>query len=117
VSHGSTPPHTTEEWHAHRSGRVDEYAAHLTADYARTTRQGALEQRAAALTSWRARGQSGLLQPRELWVRVYGDAAVLTGVVAGTDSSAPRTGITKTFVRQQGSWLLAALHSSEIGQR
>ena len=96
---------------------MEEYAAHLTADYARTTRQGALEQRAAALTSWRARGQSGLLQPRELWVRVYGDAAVLTGVVAGTDSSAPRTGITKTFVRQQGSWLLAALHSSEIGQR
>jgi hypothetical protein len=27
------------------------------------------------------------------------------------------TRITKTFVRQQGSWLLAALHSSEIGQR
>jgi hypothetical protein len=96
------------------AGRVNEYAQHLTADYARTTRQGALEQREAALESWRARGASGLMRPSELWVRVYGDAAVLTGIVARVDMSAPRTRITKTFVRREGRWLLAALHSSAI---
>ncbi len=57
------------------------------------------------------------MRPTDLWVRVYGDAAVLTGVVAGADSSAPRTRITKTFVRQQGQWLLAALHSSGTSER
>jgi hypothetical protein len=99
------------------AGQVDAYATHLTSDYARTTRQGALERRDAALASWRARGAGSLMRPTELWVRVYGDAAVLTGVVAGADTSAPVTRITKTFVCQQGQWLLAALHSSGISQR
>jgi Domain of unknown function (DUF4440) len=98
-------------------GRIDEYATHLTADYARTTRQGKLERRDAALASWRSRGAAGLMQPTDLWVRVYGDAAVLTGTVPGGDSSMPGVRITKTFVRQQGRWLLAALHGSDIPQR
>ena len=99
------------------AGQVDEYATHLSRDYARTTRQGTLERHEEALASWRARGPSGLMRPSELWVRVYGDAAVLTGIVAGADGSAPRTRITKTFVRREGRWLLAALHSSEIERR
>jgi hypothetical protein len=97
------------------AGRVDEYATHLTADYARTSRQGALERREMALASWRARGAGGLMRPAELWVRLYGDAAILTGVVTGADARPTR--ITKTFVRQQGRWLLAALHSSDIARR
>jgi hypothetical protein len=103
--------------HLLTAGRIDAYATHLTSDYARTTRQGRLDRRDTALASWRARGASGPMQPTDLWVRVYGDAAVLTGVVAGADTSAPRTRITKTFVRQRGQWLLAALHSSDIAQR
>ena len=99
------------------AGRVDEYATHLTSDYARTTQQGTLERREVALASWRARGASGLMRPSELWVRVYGDAAVLTGVVGGADTSTPRTRITKTFVRREGRWLLAALHGSAIARR
>jgi uncharacterized protein DUF4440 len=99
------------------TAQVDVYATHLTSDYARITRQGTLESRDAALASWRARGAGGLMSPADLWVRVYGDAAILTGVVTGPDSNAARTRITKTFVRQQGRWLLAALHSSSIAQR
>lgn len=99
------------------AGRVDEYATHLTSDYARTTQQGTLERRETALASWRSRGAGAVMQPVELWVRVYGDAAVLTGVVTGADNSGPRTRITKTFVRQQGRWMLAALHGSAIPQR
>lgn len=98
-------------------GRIDEYATHLTSDYARTTRQGVVEGRNAALASWRARGPTGPTWPVDLWVRVYGDAAVLTGAVGGADTSAPRIRITKTFVRQHGRWLLAALHGSEIPRR
>ena len=33
------------------AGRIDEYATHLTPDYARTTRQGRVERRDAALAS------------------------------------------------------------------
>lgn len=99
------------------SGRIDEYATHLTADYARTSSEGKMEGRDAALAGWRARGTSAPLQPTDLWIRVYGDAAVLTGVVTGSDTTAPRSRMTKTFVRQRGQWLLAALHSSDIAQR
>jgi hypothetical protein len=98
------------------AGRFDEYATHLASDYARTTHQGKLERRKEALASWRARGAGGRMQPLDLWVRVYGDAAVLTGAVAGADTTGPRIRITKTFVRRQGRWLLAALHSSSIAQ-
>ena len=83
------------------AGRIDEYATHLTADYARTTRQGKLERRDAALGSWRSRGAAGPMHPTDLWVRVYGNGIR----------------ITKTFVRQQGRWLLAALHGSDIPPR
>ena len=98
-------------------GRIDEYATHLTSDYARTTRQGVVEGRDVAVASWRARGPTGPAQPVDLWVRVYDEAAVLTGAIAGTDTSAPQIRITKTFVRQHGRWLLAALHGSEIPRR
>ena len=98
-------------------GRIDEYATHLTPDYARTTRGGRLERRDAALASWRARGAGGLMRPIDLWIRVYGEAAVVTGAVAGGDTSAPRIRITKTFVRRRGQWLLAALHGSDIERR
>lgn len=99
------------------TGRIDEYATHLAPDYARTTQQGRLERRDAALASWRARGAAGPTRPTDLWVRVYGDAAVLTGAVGGTDTTAPRARITKTFVRRQGRWLLAALHGSAAAER
>jgi hypothetical protein len=99
------------------AGHIDEYATHLASDYARTTRQGIVERRDAALASWRARGPTGPTNPIDLWVRVYGDAAVLTGAIAGADTSAPSIRITKTFVRQHGKWLLAALHGSEIAKR
>lgn len=98
-------------------GRIDEYATHLAGDYARTTREGRLERRDVALASWRARGMSGPAHPVDLWVRVYGDAAILTAAIAGADTTAPRIRITKTFVRQQGQWRLAALHGSDIPQR
>jgi hypothetical protein len=97
------------------AGRIDEYATHLTADFARTTREGKLESREEALAAWRTRGPGVAVLPADLRVRVYGDAAVLTGALVGTDASAPRQRITKTFVRQQGRWLLAALAGSGGG--
>jgi hypothetical protein len=98
-------------------GRIDEYSTYLASDYARTTQLGILERRDVALASWRARGAAGPTHPLDLWVRVYGDAAVLTGAIADASTGAPRIRITKTFVRQNGRWLLAALHGSEIRQR
>jgi hypothetical protein len=86
--------------------RIDEYATHLTSDYARTTREGIVEGRDAALAGWRARGPAGPTQPVDLWVRVYGNAAVLTGAIADADTSTPRIRITRRSCgsRGDGGW-------------
>lgn len=97
------------------AGAWDAYATHLTADYALTTIQGTLEPRAEALAGWRVRGAGVHMVPTDMWVRVYGDAAILTAIVSsGSAQHGHRARITKTFIRENGHWLLAALHSSLI---
>jgi ketosteroid isomerase-like protein len=75
---------------------------------------------------WLARHQSGDLRYEsfnldEVKVRVYNDAAILTGrqvqngVYRG-NSIAAQFRTTLVFVSQQGQWRLASLHLSPIGQ-
>ena len=75
---------------------------------------------------WLARHQSGDLKYEafnldEIRVRVYNDAAILTGrqVQKGAyrgNSIQGQFRITLVFVQQQGQWRLASLHLSTIGQ-
>ena len=95
------------------AGQFDRYADHLTEDYALTSPDGQLLSRARALAQWQARGRGTRMTPRGMWVRVYGDAAVLTAEVSG-GAEGTRNRITKLFVRQGRQWRLAALHSSRI---
>ena len=90
---------------------IDEYAQHLAPNYARTTQRGRFETRDQALAAWRAAGPGPAVTPTELWVRVYGDAAVLTGLLVSAGGG-PRIRITKTFVRINGRWLLASLQGT-----
>lgn len=94
---------------------LDEYTNHLTPDYAPTTPDGHLITRDEALASWRSHGPGYKMIPSDMRVRVKGDTAILTARVLGPDGG-PGTRITKTFVRINGSWLLAALHSSQIAE-
>jgi hypothetical protein len=50
-----------------------------------------------------------------MWVRLCGDAAVLTAEVVSGSPDGTRSRITKLFVRQGHHWRLTALHSSGIG--
>jgi ketosteroid isomerase-like protein len=97
------------------TGQFDRYADHLTQDYALTTPDGRLLSRAEAVAQWRGRGAGTQMTPRDMWVRVYGDAAVLTAEVVSGGTAGKRSRITKLFVRQSRQWRLAALHSSSIG--
>jgi len=97
------------------TGQIDRYAEHLTKDYALTA-DGRLLLRPDALAQWRARGPGIHMTPARIWVRMYGDAAVLTAEVVSEDGGKrSRSRITKLFVRQGHHWRLAALHSSPIG--
>jgi uncharacterized protein DUF4440 len=97
-----------------KAGKFEQYAAHLTPDYTLTTPNGRLLHRAEALAGWRARGPGTHMVPSAMWVRVYGDAAVLTAEVGSGRAGGARSRITKLFVRQGQQWQLAALHSSRI---
>ena len=55
------------------------------------------------------------MSPSEMRVRVYGNTAILTARVVGPDGGQGDR-IAKTFVRINGEWLLAALHSSQIAE-
>jgi len=96
-------------------GAFDEYATHITPDYALTTLQGEFLTREEALASWRAIGSGYKMTPSEMRVRVYGNTAILTARVVGP-SGGSGDRITKTFVRSKGKWLLAALHASQIAE-
>jgi ketosteroid isomerase-like protein len=97
------------------TGQFERYAEHLTDDYALTASEGRLLSRSEALAQWRARGPGAHMIPRGIWVRIYGDAAVLTAEVVSGSTDGERSRITKLFVRQGQHWRLAALHSSRIG--
>ena len=97
-------------------GALDEYASHLAPDYMQTTADGELLSRDQSLSFWRARGPGLKLTPSQMQVRVYGDTAILIAHVAVSDGG-PDDRITKTFVRINGNWFLAALHSSHIARR
>jgi ketosteroid isomerase-like protein len=97
------------------TGQFDRYAEHLTADYALTTPDGRLLTRPEALAQWRARGSGSRMAPRGMWVRMYGDAAILTAEVGSGSEGGQRSRITKLFVRQGQQWRLAALHGSRVG--
>jgi len=101
--------------HLLETGQFDRYAEHLTDDYALTAGDGQLLSRAEALAQWRARGPGTRMTPRGMWVRLYGDAAVLTAEVVSGGPDGTRSRISKLFVRQGQHWRLAALHSSGIG--
>ena len=104
-----------------RTGAFDEYEEHLTSNYVRTT-DGRIQTREQVLAGFRA-APSGLVEmsPSDLEVRVHGDAAVLTGRLRTVREEDGRTipsesRFTKTFVREDGRWRLAALHGSPMGE-
>ena len=60
-------------------------------------------------------------QTSEVKVRIYGDAAVVTGRLNRTRTMAGKTlednwRFTKVYVRREGKWKVVAFHSSEAAQ-
>lgn len=101
--------------HLLERGAFEQYADHLTPDYALTTLDGQVMTREEALAWWRAVGPGVKMIPSEMRVRFYGNTAILTARVVGP-AGGPGDRITKTFVRVNGQWLLAALHVSQIAK-
>ena len=93
----------------------------LAEDYVEVTSSGGIESRAQALAALRdPNGSTTSCGNSNLKVRVYGDAAVVTGIMdqAGTSHGVPFSGkrlvFTDTYVRRGGRWQCVAGQSTAM---
>ncbi len=95
------------------SRNFDEYEKYLAADYTRIDASGVVETREQVMAGFRrsrASSGGGTMDPTELDVKVYGDAAILTGKLSVTNSAGTRQSrFRKVFIRRGGRWFLVSL--------
>jgi len=105
-------------------GGWDEYAKHLASDYLHTRDNGHVESKDEALASLRDIKRKIIvmeMEPADLAVRIYGDAAVsnaefTTSVRESGQVKTRRTRETDVFVKRDGQWYLIAGQGTTIGK-
>ena len=104
----------------YRKGDCDGWAAMLTPDWSVTHITGEVIRKAEAVASCKS-GAAPIesFDIDDITVRVFGDAAVVTGrttVKAGGASPATvRLRFTDVFIRRSGKWLVVASHATRLG--
>ena len=102
-----------------KRGDCDGWAALLAPDWSVTHITGEVIPRAQAVESCKS-GTVRLdsLESDDLSVRVYGDAAVVTGRTTATSGGASpatvRLRFTDVFIRRSGKWLVVASHATRL---
>lgn len=97
-------------------GEFEAYSRFLAEDYTRITHEGRVQTREEVLRQFRAgfkANDGGKMEPSDLDVKVYGDTAVLTGLLRVTPRD-PAAGarvnrFRKIFVRRDGRWFMVSL--------
>ncbi len=93
----------------------------LDARFTLTSSRGEVTDRAQNLAEVAKRDPAyEVFRNHEQKVRLYGDAAIVTGITtvkghSGADAFAADFQYTDTWIRRDGHWLLAASHASRIG--
>jgi ketosteroid isomerase-like protein len=103
-------------------GDWDEYEKYLAADYTRVAGDGKLENRDEVMSNFRKGPRKIIvMEPEDLRVRIYGDAAVMQGHVTTSVRESGHVNtrnerFTGVFVRQDGQWRMAAEHETAVGK-
>jgi len=98
-------------------GDYDTYSGYLTDDYSRIDRNGVVLSKEQVLEQFRSSKAMAKMTPHDLEVRIYGDAAILNGILdvetKNGDEIAKRSSLfTKVFIRREGKWYLASLQGT-----
>ena len=99
-------------------GRFETYSTFLADDYTRITQEGRVQSREEVLRQFAAgfKGPGGRMEPTELDAKVYGDTAVLTGLLRVTprdpDAAVRVSRFRKIFVRRNGRWFMVSLQGA-----
>lgn len=103
-------------------GDWDEYEKYLVADYTRVAADGKLENKDEVMSGFRKGPRKIIvMEPEDLHVRTYGEAAVLQGRVTTSVRESAHVNtrnerVTEVFVRQDGQWRMAAEQESAMGK-
>ncbi|HXP01380.1 MAG TPA: nuclear transport factor 2 family protein [Luteibacter sp.] len=92
---------------------------HLDPTFTLTSSTGKVTTRADEVADLRGGTKYDVFRNRDSKVRLYGDAAVVTGItrVEGKSDGKPYVldfQFTDTYVRKQGEWVLVASHASRL---
>ena len=92
------------------SREFDEYEKYLAADYTRINANGVVETREQVLAGFRGSTGEFSMQPTDLVVNIYGDTAILTGILTVVTAQSSRVSrFRKVFIRRDGRWFLVSL--------
>ena len=94
---------------------------HLDPTFTLTSSTGKVTTRADEVADLRSGTKYDVFRNRDSKVRLYGDAAVVTGItrVEGKSEGKPYAldfQFTDTYVRKQGVWVLVASHASRLAE-
>ena len=100
-------------------GDIDTYSGYLTDDYIRVSANGSIATKEQVLDGFRKTKMQGKMTPHDLEVRVYGNTAILRGILdieAKTGDTIPKrtSVITKVFLKKDGKWYMASLQGSPV---
>ena len=100
-------------------GDVDTYSGYLTDDYVRVAANGIVSTKEQVLEAFRKAKTQGTMMPHDLVVRVYGNTAILRGILdietKSADTITKRTSIiNKVFIKRDGKWYMASMQGTAI---
>jgi ketosteroid isomerase-like protein len=99
-------------------GDISTYATYLTDDYIRISPNSDVSTKEQALDGFRKVKVNGKMIPHDLHVRIYGNTAILQGILdnVGTDGKKTSDLFTKVFITRNGKWFLASLQGTSLQQ-
>ncbi len=100
-------------------GDVDTYAGYLADDYVRIAANGILSTKEEIIGGMKKARTQVSMKPHDLNVRVYGNTAILRGVLdletkSGDTVTKSRSMITKVFIKKDGKWYMASLQGTPL---
>ena len=104
-------------------GDIDSYSGYLTDDYIRVAANGTVATKQEVLDAFRKPklpgGIQGAMIPHDLVVRVYGNTAIMRGILdiesRSGDTVTKRTSIiNKVFIKRDGKWYMASMQGTAI---
>lgn len=95
------------------AGDFDAYERFLATDYTRISAAGVVETHEQVMAAYRSSPHVGSMSPTDLDVKIYGDAAILTGKLTISSATGIRQSrFRKVFIRRDGGWFLVSLQGT-----